>query len=167
MTDCKVVVRSWASGDDSGMAISRGRLSSHCLHHPPRLLSLLPLLPLPSALNNNHHHHGITAATTHLDAWLKLNGSCPVSRNLPLPTPLSTPLSEVVSLLQTRSTPRIGGGGVYSNLAGETFLCCVYRWNGRLPPSHFLLWRIRMMMRWWRLICQMENNCYCTMLHFS
>ncbi|XP_059442713.1 uncharacterized protein LOC132174959 [Corylus avellana] len=41
-----------------------------------------------------------TAATTHLDAWLKLNGSCPVSRNLQLPTSLSTPLSEVVSLSQ-------------------------------------------------------------------
>jgi hypothetical protein len=33
-----------------------------------------------------------------LDAWLKLNGSCPVCRNSPLPTPLSTPLSEVVPL---------------------------------------------------------------------
>jgi hypothetical protein len=39
-------------------------------------------------------------ATTHLDVWLKLNGSCPVCRNLPLLTPLSTPLSEVVPLLQ-------------------------------------------------------------------
>ncbi|XP_062157152.1 RING-H2 finger protein ATL67-like [Alnus glutinosa] len=35
-----------------------------------------------------------------LDAWLKLNGSCPVCRNSPLPTPLSTPLSEVVPLSQ-------------------------------------------------------------------
>ncbi|CAN7021262.1 unnamed protein product [Brassica oleracea var. botrytis] len=37
-----------------------------------------------------------------LDAWLKLNGSCPVCRNSPFPTPtstpLSTPLSEVVPL---------------------------------------------------------------------
>lgn len=33
-----------------------------------------------------------------LDAWLKLNGSCPVCRNSPLPTPLSTPLSELVPL---------------------------------------------------------------------
>ncbi|CAN1237446.1 RING-H2 finger protein ATL68 [Linum grandiflorum] len=37
---------------------------------------------------------------TCLDAWLKLNGSCPVCRNSPLPTPLSTPLSEVVPLSQ-------------------------------------------------------------------
>lgn len=39
-----------------------------------------------------------------LDAWLKLNGSCPVCRNSPLPTPQSTPsstpLSEVVPLSQ-------------------------------------------------------------------
>ncbi|GMI73628.1 Arabidopsis Toxicos en Levadura 68 [Hibiscus trionum] len=35
-----------------------------------------------------------------LDAWLKLNGSCPICRNSPLPTPLSTPLSEVVPLSQ-------------------------------------------------------------------
>ncbi|CAN8318815.1 unnamed protein product [Cochlearia groenlandica] len=39
-----------------------------------------------------------------LDAWLKLNGSCPVCRNSPLPTPtstpMSTPLSEVVPLSQ-------------------------------------------------------------------
>ncbi|KAE8679536.1 RING-H2 finger protein ATL68 [Hibiscus syriacus] len=38
-----------------------------------------------------------------LDAWLKLNGSCPVCRNSPLPTPLSTPLSEVVPLSQYAS----------------------------------------------------------------
>ncbi|KAF3581204.1 hypothetical protein DY000_02031987, partial [Brassica cretica] len=39
-----------------------------------------------------------------LDPWLKLNGSCPVCRNSPLPTPQSTPqstpLSEVVPLSQ-------------------------------------------------------------------
>ncbi|KAE8727540.1 RING-H2 finger protein ATL68 [Hibiscus syriacus] len=35
-----------------------------------------------------------------VDAWLKLNGSCPVCRNSPLPTPLSTPLPEVVPLSQ-------------------------------------------------------------------
>ncbi|KAE8693851.1 RING-H2 finger protein ATL68 [Hibiscus syriacus] len=35
-----------------------------------------------------------------IDYWLKLNGSCPVCRNSPLPTPLSTPLSEVVPLSQ-------------------------------------------------------------------
>ncbi|GAA0142875.1 hypothetical protein LIER_42742 [Lithospermum erythrorhizon] len=37
---------------------------------------------------------------TCIDAWLKLNGSCPVCRNSPLPTPLSTPLAEVVPLSQ-------------------------------------------------------------------
>ncbi|CAN6710883.1 unnamed protein product [Malus baccata var. baccata] len=35
-----------------------------------------------------------------LDAWLRLKGSCPVCRNSPLPTPLSTPLQEVVPLSQ-------------------------------------------------------------------
>ncbi|CAN8267869.1 unnamed protein product [Cochlearia groenlandica] len=39
-----------------------------------------------------------------LDTWLKLNGSCPVCRNSPFPTPQSTPqstpLSEVVPLSQ-------------------------------------------------------------------
>ncbi|XP_026441189.1 RING-H2 finger protein ATL67-like isoform X2 [Papaver somniferum] len=33
-----------------------------------------------------------------VDAWLRLNPSCPVCRNSPLPTPLSTPLSELVPL---------------------------------------------------------------------
>ncbi|OVA16935.1 zinc finger protein [Macleaya cordata] len=33
-----------------------------------------------------------------VDAWLRLNASCPVCRNSPLPTPLSTPLSELVPL---------------------------------------------------------------------
>lgn len=37
---------------------------------------------------------------TCIDAWLKLNASCPVCRNSPLPTPMSTPLSEVVPLSQ-------------------------------------------------------------------
>ncbi|XP_023730815.1 RING-H2 finger protein ATL67 [Lactuca sativa] len=35
---------------------------------------------------------------TCVDAWLKLNASCPVCRSSPLPTPLSTPLAEVVPL---------------------------------------------------------------------
>ncbi|KAL4586113.1 hypothetical protein LXL04_010744 [Taraxacum kok-saghyz] len=34
---------------------------------------------------------------TCVDAWLKLNASCPVCRSSPLPTPLSTPLAEVTS----------------------------------------------------------------------
>ncbi|XP_057454701.1 LOW QUALITY PROTEIN: RING-H2 finger protein ATL67 [Lotus japonicus] len=42
-----------------------------------------------------HHFHLCC-----LDSWLKLNGSCPVCRNSPMPTPLSTPLQEVVPLSQ-------------------------------------------------------------------
>nr|XP_043624345.1 RING-H2 finger protein ATL67-like [Erigeron canadensis] len=37
---------------------------------------------------------------TCVDAWLKLNATCPVCRSSPLPTPLSTPLAEVVPLSQ-------------------------------------------------------------------
>ncbi|XP_058100188.1 RING-H2 finger protein ATL67-like [Magnolia sinica] len=33
-----------------------------------------------------------------VDAWLRLNASCPVCRTSPLPTPMSTPLSELVPL---------------------------------------------------------------------
>lgn len=35
-----------------------------------------------------------------VDAWLRLNATCPVCRSSPLPTPLSTPLAEVVPLSQ-------------------------------------------------------------------
>ncbi|PKA64325.1 RING-H2 finger protein ATL68 [Apostasia shenzhenica] len=45
-----------------------------------------------------------------IDAWLRLNASCPVCRNSPMPTPvstpLSTPLSEVVPLSQFASDRR-------------------------------------------------------------
>ncbi|KAK6920063.1 Zinc finger, RING-type [Dillenia turbinata] len=52
-----------------------------------------------------HYFH-----VTCVDAWLKLNASCPVCRNSPLPTPLSTPLSELVPL------SRYPGGGRRSSV---------------------------------------------------
>ncbi|XP_022983126.1 RING-H2 finger protein ATL70-like [Cucurbita maxima] len=38
-----------------------------------------------------------------IDPWLRLNPSCPVCRTSPVPTPLSTPLAEVVPLANGRS----------------------------------------------------------------
>ncbi|ERN04598.1 hypothetical protein AMTRI_Chr01g107930 [Amborella trichopoda] len=40
-----------------------------------------------------------------VDAWLRLNASCPVCRTSPLPTPLSTPLSELVPLSHFPDAP--------------------------------------------------------------
>lgn len=37
-----------------------------------------------------------------IDMWLRMNSSCPLCRNSPLPTPLSTPLAEVAPLATTR-----------------------------------------------------------------
>lgn len=43
-----------------------------------------------------------------IDAWLRLHASCPMCRTSPLPTPISTPLSELIPLarhpLQSRYT---------------------------------------------------------------
>lgn len=58
-----------------------------CEYKESEMLRLLP--------DCKHYFH-----VTCIDAWLKLNASCPVCRNSPLPTPLSTPLSELVPLSQ-------------------------------------------------------------------
>ncbi|XP_031092151.1 RING-H2 finger protein ATL67-like [Ipomoea triloba] len=58
-----------------------------CEYKDSEMLRMLP--------DCKHYFH-----VTCIDAWLKLNASCPVCRNSPLPTPLSTPLSEVVPLSQ-------------------------------------------------------------------
>ncbi|VVB02266.1 unnamed protein product [Arabis nemorensis] len=42
-----------------------------------------------------------------IDTWLRLNPTCPVCRTSPLPTPLSTPLAEVVPLASTVASTRM------------------------------------------------------------
>uniref|UniRef100_A0A251V2X0 Putative RING/U-box superfamily protein n=1 Tax=Helianthus annuus TaxID=4232 RepID=A0A251V2X0_HELAN len=58
-----------------------------CEYKEAEMLRMLP--------DCKHYFH-----LTCVDAWLKLNATCPVCRNSPLPTPLSTPLAEVVPLSQ-------------------------------------------------------------------
>ncbi|KAL2552929.1 RING-H2 finger protein ATL68 [Forsythia ovata] len=58
-----------------------------CEYKDSEMLRMLP--------DCKHYFH-----VTCVDAWLNLNASCPVCRNSPLPTPQSTPLSEVVPLSQ-------------------------------------------------------------------
>ncbi|XP_075487563.1 RING-H2 finger protein ATL67-like [Primulina tabacum] len=58
-----------------------------CEYREAEMLRMLP--------DCRHYFHVMC-----VDAWLKLNASCPVCRNSPLPTPLSTPLQEVVPLSQ-------------------------------------------------------------------
>ncbi|KAL6569565.1 hypothetical protein OROMI_014079 [Orobanche minor] len=58
-----------------------------CEYREPEMLRMLP--------DCRHCFHVMC-----VDAWLKLNASCPVCRSSPLPTPLSTPLQEVVPLSQ-------------------------------------------------------------------
>lgn len=67
------------SGGDSVCAICLGE------YKDAEMLRMLP--------DCRHFFH-----LTCVDEWLRLNASCPVCRNSPLPTPLSTPLSEVVPL---------------------------------------------------------------------
>lgn len=42
-----------------------------------------------------------------IDMWLRLNPTCPVCRTSPLPTPLATPLAEVVPLASSVATTRM------------------------------------------------------------
>ncbi|XP_058096120.1 RING-H2 finger protein ATL67-like isoform X2 [Magnolia sinica] len=68
-----------------------------------------------------------------VDAWLRLNTSCPVCRTSPLPTPMSTPLSELVPLshfsADRRSDPMIPDGGLQIHLAVDASI---------KPPKRFM-----------------------------
>ncbi|KAL8136387.1 hypothetical protein V2J09_002388 [Rumex salicifolius] len=80
-----------------------------------------------------------------LDAWLRLNGSCPVCRSSPLPTPLSTPLSEVVPLAQyaddrrRRSVMEVSSGptcgSVMAKTGGRPDLLVLLLGNGGVPEA--------------------------------
>ncbi|OAY49088.1 RING-H2 finger protein ATL67-like [Manihot esculenta] len=72
-----------------------GSLDGNCTTCPICLCEYKDLEMLRMMPDCRHYFHLLC-----IDAWLKLNGSCPVCRNSPLPTPLSTPLSEVVPLSQ-------------------------------------------------------------------
>ncbi|KAG2720461.1 hypothetical protein I3843_02G027900 [Carya illinoinensis] len=74
--------------DDRGLGTSSTTCSiCLCEYKDSEMLRMMP--------ECRHYFH-----LSCIDPWLKLNGSCPVCRNSPLPTPLSTPLSEVVPLSQ-------------------------------------------------------------------
>ncbi|KAG9445508.1 hypothetical protein H6P81_011636 [Aristolochia fimbriata] len=64
-----------------------------CEYREGEMLRMLP---------DCHHFFHLSC----VDAWLRLNASCPVCRTSPLPTPLSTPLSEVVPLSQYAANQR-------------------------------------------------------------
>ncbi|KAG5579466.1 hypothetical protein H5410_050093, partial [Solanum commersonii] len=66
-----------------------------------------------------------------IDAWLKLNASCPVCRNSPLPTPMSTPLSEVVPLSQYSDDRSILNGGQDARNKVEMVQTCKDEMHGR------------------------------------
>ncbi|OAY62230.1 RING-H2 finger protein ATL67 [Manihot esculenta] len=72
-----------------------GSLDGNCTTCPICLCEYKDLEMLRMMPECRHYFHLCC-----IDAWLKLNGSCPVCRNSPLPTPLSTPLAEVVPLSQ-------------------------------------------------------------------
>lgn len=77
------------NNNGGGETISNDSTCSICLceYRDGEMMRMLP--------DCRHYFH-----LTCVDAWLKMNASCPVCRNSPLPTPLSTPLSEVVPLSQ-------------------------------------------------------------------
>ncbi|XP_027767898.1 RING-H2 finger protein ATL67-like [Solanum pennellii] len=77
----------WGNGNGNGSRNDVVCAICLCDYKEAEMLRMLP--------ECKHYFHVMC-----IDAWLKLNASCPVCRNSPLPTPMSTPLSEVVPLSQ-------------------------------------------------------------------
>jgi hypothetical protein len=82
-----------------------------------------------------------------LDSWLKLNGSCPVCRNSPLPTPLSTPLQEVVPLSQYGDDRRRRRWLIFLSI--EFLWFCPYK--SKIRPE--LIWVGLVVLTWDLRVC--------------
>lgn len=75
----KKIYHGYQHGDDASCSICLGD------YRNGELIRMLP--------DCRHSFHAVC-----VDAWLRLHASCPMCRTSPLPTPISTPLSELIPL---------------------------------------------------------------------